>query len=54
MGTSEKRIDACAGGTEAAGAWENTKLEGLFLVFSLQAARRDVAIWECSFSAEHL
>jgi len=40
MGTSEKRIDTCAGGTGAAGAWESTKLEGLFLAVLLDVTQR--------------
>jgi hypothetical protein len=47
----------CASGTEAAGAWESTKPEGLFLAVLLYVSRqraKDVAIRERSFSAEHL
>jgi len=53
MGTSEKRINTCAGGTGAAGDWESAKPEGLFLAVlpyvSWQRAK-DVAIRERSFS----
>jgi hypothetical protein len=47
----------CAGGTEAAGACESTKPEGLFLAVLLYVSwqrAKDVAIRERSFSAEHL
>jgi hypothetical protein len=47
----------CAGGTEAAGAWESTKPEGLFLAVLLYVSwqrAKDVAIRERSFSVEHL
>jgi len=57
MGTSEKRINTCAGGTGAAGDWESAKPEGLFLAVlpyvSWQRAK-DVAIRERSSSAEHM